>query len=87
MQVSIGGQVIFEYGDVKRSNAFIRKSVLAMLYGKYFAEGKDRPEQDRGTIWPERCPAVSSDRKTCDAVQSTNGTLRHLSSHCEYGID
>jgi CubicO group peptidase (beta-lactamase class C family) len=42
MHVSIGGQVIFEYGDLKRASkvASVRKSVLAMLYGKYFAEGK-----------------------------------------------
>lgn len=42
MHVSIAGQVILEYGDVKRVSkvASIRKSVLAMLYGKYFAEGK-----------------------------------------------
>src|SRR5438045_3185588 len=42
MHVSIGGRVIFEYGDVKRVSkvASIRKSVLAMLYGKYVAAGK-----------------------------------------------
>src|ERR1039457_5793474 len=42
MHVSIGGQVIFEYGDVKRVSkvASVRKSVLAMLCGKYVAEGK-----------------------------------------------
>lgn len=42
MLVSVGGQVIFEYGDLKRVSkvASVRKSVLAMLYGKYFAEGK-----------------------------------------------
>jgi len=42
MYVSIAGQVIFEYGDVKRVSkvASVRKSVLAMLYGKYVAEGK-----------------------------------------------
>ena len=42
MHVSIGGQVIFEYGDLKRVSkvASVRKSVLAMLYGKYFADGK-----------------------------------------------
>src|SRR5947209_2834844 len=36
MHVSIAGQVIFEYGDVKRVSkvASVRKSVLAMLFGK-----------------------------------------------------
>ncbi len=42
MHVSIGGRVIFEYGDLKRISkvASVRKSILAMLYGKYFSEGK-----------------------------------------------
>lgn len=42
MHVSVGGQVIFEYGDLKRVSkvASVRKSILAMLYGKYFADGK-----------------------------------------------
>ena len=42
MQVSIRGRVVFEYGDLKRVSkvASVRKSILAMLYGKYHAEGK-----------------------------------------------
>src|SRR5689334_12082206 len=42
MHVSVDGQVIFEYGDVKRVSkvASVRKSVLAMLYGPYVAAGK-----------------------------------------------
>src|SRR5712692_558047 len=42
MLVSSGGRIFFEYGDLKRVSkiASIRKSVLAMLYGKYRAEGK-----------------------------------------------
>jgi len=42
MHVSLGGRVIFEYGDLKRVSkvASVRKSILAMLYGKYFADGK-----------------------------------------------
>src|SRR5712692_6075961 len=42
MLVSSGGRIFFEYGDLKRVSkiASVRKSVLAMLYGKYFAEGK-----------------------------------------------
>ncbi len=36
------GKVIFEYGDLKRQSylASVRKSILAMLYGKYVANGK-----------------------------------------------
>ena len=42
LQVSVKGRVIFEYGDLKRVSkvASVRKSVLAMLYGKYWAAGK-----------------------------------------------
>ena len=42
MLVSTGGRVFFEYGDVQRVSkvASVRKSVLAMLFGKYHAEGK-----------------------------------------------
>ena len=42
MQVSVKGRVIFEYGDLARVSkvASVRKSVLAMLYGTYFAQGK-----------------------------------------------
>jgi len=42
LHVSIGGKEIFEYGDVKRATkvASMRKSVLAMMYGKYYEQGK-----------------------------------------------
>src|SRR5258707_163860 len=42
MQVSVKGRVVFEYGDLKRVSkvSSVRKSVLAMLYGKYYAAGK-----------------------------------------------
>ena len=45
LQVSIRGRVIFEYGDVGRVSkvASVRKSVLAMLYGNYIAQGKIDP--------------------------------------------
>ncbi|MBV8732002.1 MAG: serine hydrolase [Acidobacteriia bacterium] len=42
MMIVVGGRSIFEYGDITRVSkvASIRKSILAMLYGKYVAEGK-----------------------------------------------
>lgn len=42
MVASFNGRVFFEYGDLKRGSkvASVRKSVLAMMYGKYYAEGK-----------------------------------------------
>ena len=42
MHVSVRGRLIFEYGDVKLVSkvASVRKSVLGMLYGNYWAAGK-----------------------------------------------
>ena len=42
LHVSLRGRVIFEYGDLKRVSkvASVRKSILAMLYGTYYAAGK-----------------------------------------------
>jgi CubicO group peptidase (beta-lactamase class C family) len=44
LMVVVGGQVLFQYGDVEKLSylASVRKSVLAMLYGKYVAEGSLR---------------------------------------------
>ncbi len=41
MLVSVRGKVIFEYGDLQRESivASVRKSILAMLYGKYVFDG------------------------------------------------
>src|SRR5689334_2230436 len=42
MMVISGGRVVYEYGDLQQVSylASARKSVLAMLYGKYVASGK-----------------------------------------------
>ena len=41
MMVSVGGRVLFEYGDLTHQSylASVRKSVLAILYGKYVENG------------------------------------------------
>ena len=41
MTVVVGGRVLFEYGDVKLVSkvASVRKSILAMLYGRYVDDG------------------------------------------------
>jgi CubicO group peptidase (beta-lactamase class C family) len=41
MVVSVGGRILFEYGDPKYVSkvASVRKSILAMIYGKYVANG------------------------------------------------
>src|SRR5204862_5451035 len=43
--VSIRGHVVFQYGDVAQVSkiASVRKSILAMLYGNYIAQGKVNP--------------------------------------------
>jgi CubicO group peptidase (beta-lactamase class C family) len=42
MLVSVGGKKLFEYGDLSHLSylASVRKSILAMLYGKYVENGK-----------------------------------------------
>jgi CubicO group peptidase (beta-lactamase class C family) len=44
MVVVVGGRVLWEYGDVKVVSylASVRKSILAMLYGKHVASGRIR---------------------------------------------
>ncbi len=41
IMVIVGGRVLWEYGDVERISylASVRKSILAMLYGNYVADG------------------------------------------------
>ena len=41
MLVAVDGRILFEYGDLKRVSkvASVRKSILAMLYGKYVFDG------------------------------------------------
>jgi CubicO group peptidase (beta-lactamase class C family) len=53
LMVIVGGKVLFKYGDVKELSylASVRKSILAMLYGKYVANGKinlDKTLKDLG---------------------------------------
>jgi CubicO group peptidase (beta-lactamase class C family) len=47
MMVAVGGRSLFEYGDLTHLSylASVRKSVLAILYGKYVEEGKIRLNQ------------------------------------------
>lgn len=47
MMVVVGGRTLFEYGDVAHVSvlASVRKSVLAMLYGKYVQDGTIKLDQ------------------------------------------
>jgi CubicO group peptidase (beta-lactamase class C family) len=52
MMVVVGGRSLFEYGDLTHLSylASVRKSVLAMLYGKYVEEGKIQLDKTLGDI-------------------------------------
>ena len=71
MLVSVGGRSLFEYGDLTRLSylASVRKSVLAMLFGKYVANGKVRLDKtlaelgitDHGGLSPQEQEATIAD--------------------------
>jgi CubicO group peptidase (beta-lactamase class C family) len=71
MFVTVGGRVLFEYGDVAHLSylASVRKSVLAMLYGKYVENGtirldtplKDLQFTDVGGLLPRELDARIED--------------------------
>jgi CubicO group peptidase (beta-lactamase class C family) len=68
MFVAVGGRALFEYGDVAHVSylASVRKSVLAMLYGKYVENGtirldaalKDLEFTDVGGLLPRELEAT-----------------------------
>ena len=69
--VVVGGKVLFEYGDIQQLSyiASVRKSVLAMLYGNYVAEGtikldtslKELGIDDHGGLLPVEQQATIDD--------------------------
>ncbi|MGH9832405.1 MAG: serine hydrolase domain-containing protein [Blastocatellia bacterium] len=52
MFVSVGGRSLFEYGDLTHQSylASVRKSVLAILYGKYVENGKIQLDKTLGEL-------------------------------------
>jgi CubicO group peptidase (beta-lactamase class C family) len=71
MMAIVGGRVLYEYGDVQVVSylASVRKSVLAMLYGKYVASGQIRLDRtlaelnidDHGGLLPIEKQATVAD--------------------------
>ena len=71
MLVSVGGRSLFEYGDLARLSylASVRKSVLAILYGKYVENGtiplrktlKEMEFTDVGGLLPQELEATVED--------------------------
>jgi CubicO group peptidase (beta-lactamase class C family) len=71
MMVIVGGRSLYEYGDVQRVSylASVRKSVLAMLFGKYVASGRIRLDRtladlkidDLGGLLPSEREATVAD--------------------------
>lgn len=72
MLVSVGGKVLFEYSDVSRvvKSASVRKSVLAMLYGKYVTNGMADLNATIETLGVD-------DKQPFESVERY-ATLRHL---------
>jgi CubicO group peptidase (beta-lactamase class C family) len=71
MLVSVGGRSLFEYGELSRLSylASVRKSVLAILYGKYVENGtiplrrtlKEMEMTDVGGLMPQELEAAVED--------------------------
>jgi CubicO group peptidase (beta-lactamase class C family) len=69
--VAVGGRSLFEYGDLTRLSylASVRKSVLAMLYGKYVENGtiplnktlREMEFTDVGGLMPQELDATIED--------------------------
>ena len=67
MLVSVGGRILFEYGDLKYVSkvASVRKSILGMMYGKYVADGTIDLQKRVKALGLEDVPEVSSPRGVC----------------------
>ena len=85
MLVTVGGKVLFQHGNLEETGyvASVRKSVLAMLYGKYVAEGTidldrtvgDLGLTDGGTLLPIELNATVE-----DLITARSG-IYHLASN------
>jgi CubicO group peptidase (beta-lactamase class C family) len=85
MMVSVGGRSLFEYGDLTRQSylASVRKSVLAILYGKYVESGKIQLDKtlreleftDVGGLSPREQEA------TIESLISARSGVYHLASN------
>lgn len=74
LMVAVGGRSLFEYGDLTRLSylASVRKSVLAMLYGKYVENGtiplgktlRELEFTDVGGLMPQELEATIEDLLT-----------------------
>jgi CubicO group peptidase (beta-lactamase class C family) len=71
MMAIVGGRIIYEYGDVRRVSylASVRKSILAMLFGKYVETGRVKLDKtladlnidDLGGLLPSEKEATVAD--------------------------
>jgi CubicO group peptidase (beta-lactamase class C family) len=85
MMVSVGGRSLFEYGELTHQSylASVRKSVLAILYGKYIESGKIQLEKtlreleftDVGGLSPREQEA------TVEHLISARSGVYHLASN------
>lgn len=72
LQIVVGGRIVFEYGDTSRVSylASVRKSVLAMLYGRYVDNGTIRLSDTLGALGIDDLDGLSEREK--------GATVEHL---------
>ncbi len=85
LMVVVGGRVLFEYGDITRRSylASVRKSILAMLYGNYVADGTIRLDKtlrqlgmdDHGGLLP------SEQEATIEHLITARSGIYHVASN------
>jgi len=86
MQVCVRGRTVFEYGDLKRVSkvASVLKSILAMLYGNYFAEGKIDPNKTVEELGlADVQPFLPIEKAATLSHLLTARSLGHLSPDCQ----
>ncbi len=80
-----GGRVLMSYGKVETVSyvASIRKSILAMLYGKYVADGSidlDRTIGDIGIDEPDGLLPIEREAKLRDLITARSGVYHRASN-------
>ncbi len=83
------GKVIFNYGNIKENSyiASCRKSVLAMLYGKYVMDGTidlDKTMADLQLVKPEQLLDIESNATIRDIISSRSGIFLPASNRGDF---
>ncbi|MEL6675342.1 MAG: serine hydrolase [Bacteroidota bacterium] len=85
------GKVIYEYGDLKKVSylASCRKSVLAMLYGKYIEDGTVDLNQSIGELGITEADGLLPIEKTAkvDHIITSRSGVFHIAANGGYDLD